>query len=40
VSGATNDQLPLDEILVGDCAEVMKSLPDESVDLVFRGPAL
>jgi modification methylase len=38
VSGPTKDQLPLDQILQGDCAEVMKSLPDASVDLVFADP--
>ena len=38
MSGAANDKLPFDEILVGDCADVMKSLPDASVDLVFADP--
>ncbi len=36
--GATQAQLPIDQILVGDCADVMKSLPDNSVDLVFADP--
>ena len=30
--------LPLDAILHGDCVEVMKGLPDNSVDLVFADP--
>ncbi|MFA5122562.1 site-specific DNA-methyltransferase [Zavarzinia sp.] len=31
-------ELPLDQILVGDCIELMRSLPDKSVDLVFADP--
>ncbi|WP_212522973.1 site-specific DNA-methyltransferase [Actibacterium sp. MT2.3-13A] len=30
--------LPLNEILAGDCVEVMNSLPENSVDLVFADP--
>ena len=30
--------LPVDQILEGECVEVMKSLPDESIDLVFADP--
>ncbi len=30
--------LPLDQILEGDCLEVLKGLPDNSVDLVFADP--
>lgn len=30
--------LPLDQILLGDCIELMRSLPDKSVDLVFADP--
>jgi modification methylase len=30
--------LPLDEILVGDCIELMRALPASSVDLVFADP--
>jgi len=30
--------LPLDEILAGDCVEVMDSLPEASVDLIFADP--
>ena len=30
--------LPLDEILPGDCIEVMNGLPESSVDLVFADP--
>jgi modification methylase len=31
-------QLPRDEILVGDCVEMLNSLPANSVDLVFADP--
>lgn len=31
-------ELRIDRILEGECVEVMKSLPDESVDLVFADP--
>lgn len=30
--------LPLDQILVGDCVDLMNSLPEGSVDLVFADP--
>nr|WP_066704665.1 site-specific DNA-methyltransferase [Celeribacter ethanolicus] len=30
--------LPLNEILSGDCIEVMNALPEESVDLIFADP--
>ncbi|MEL7099266.1 MAG: site-specific DNA-methyltransferase [Pseudomonadota bacterium] len=30
--------LPLNDILAGDCIEVMRSLPAESVDLIFADP--
>ena len=30
--------LPLDQILAGDCIEVLNSLPEKSVDLVFADP--
>ncbi len=30
--------LPLDQILAGDCIEVMNSLPEKSIDLVFADP--
>ncbi|MBN2149156.1 MAG: site-specific DNA-methyltransferase [Anaerolineales bacterium] len=30
--------LPLDQILQGDCVEVLNSLPEKSVDLVFADP--
>ncbi|MAP49363.1 MAG: site-specific DNA-methyltransferase [Oceanicaulis sp.] len=33
-----NNKIPVDTILEGDCAEVMKTLPDESVDLIFADP--
>lgn len=31
-------ELPLDQVLVGDCIELMRGLPDKSVDLVFADP--
>jgi len=31
-------ELPLDRILPGDCAEVLETFPPESVDLVFADP--
>ncbi|MEL6678365.1 MAG: site-specific DNA-methyltransferase [Pseudomonadota bacterium] len=30
--------LPLDSVLAGDCVEVLRSLPDASIDLVFADP--
>jgi modification methylase len=30
--------LPIDKILQGDCIEVMKSLPEHSIDLIFADP--
>lgn len=30
--------LPLNQILQGDCIEVLKSIPDNSVDLIFADP--
>ncbi|MDB2549074.1 site-specific DNA-methyltransferase, partial [Paracoccaceae bacterium] len=30
--------LPLNQILAGDCIDVMNSLPEGSVDLIFADP--
>lgn len=30
--------LPLDQVLAGDCLEILATLPDESVDLIFADP--
>ena len=30
--------LPLNEVLAGDCIEVMRDLPDASIDLIFADP--
>ena len=30
--------LPLDQVIQGDCIQVMKALPDKSVDLIFADP--
>jgi modification methylase len=35
---AARDPLPRDQILPGDCLEVLESLPEASVDLVFADP--
>ncbi len=36
---AKNDaNLPLDQVLVGDCRQVLSELPENSVDLVFADP--
>lgn len=32
------DQLPLNEILYGDCVDVLNSLPENFVDLIFADP--
>ena len=32
------DRLPLDQVLLGDCVDVLQGLPAESVDLVFADP--
>jgi modification methylase len=34
----SDKNLPLDNILVGDCVEIMNSLPEKSVDLIFADP--
>ena len=36
VKGA--EALPLNEILAGDCVDVMNGLPKGSVDLIFADP--
>ena len=35
---AAADTLPLNTIIDGDCIEVMNSLPECSVDLIFADP--
>ena len=37
-TGFPADDLPLGQILPGDCIEAMRTLPDASVDLVFADP--
>lgn len=32
------DSLPLNQIIHGDCVEVLKTLPEQSVDLIFADP--
>jgi len=34
----TARQLPLDSILQGDCLEILDTLPEQSVDLIFADP--
>ena len=38
VAIAPKHDLPLGQILDGDCVEAMRRLPDNSVDLVFADP--
>ena len=35
---AKTSELPLNQILKGDCIDVLKTLPDNSVDMVFADP--
>ena len=35
---AVTQQMPLDLILIGDCLQVLPTLPEKSVDLVFADP--
>ncbi|WP_127106173.1 site-specific DNA-methyltransferase [Pararhodobacter zhoushanensis] len=35
---AAAEKLPLDQILAGDCIDIMNSLPEGSVDLIFADP--
>ena len=32
------DALPLDQILQGDCLEILEQLPENSIDLIFADP--
>ena len=34
----TTQALPLDQVLLGDCIELMKTLPAKSVDMIFADP--
>ena len=34
----SEQQLPLDQILSGDCTEVLAALPERSIDLIFADP--
>ena len=38
VKGA--DALPLNQILAGDCVDVMNSLPAGTIDLIFADPTI
>ena len=33
-----NGNLPLDQVLVGDCRDILAELPEESIDLIFADP--
>jgi len=33
-----SDPLPLNQIIHGDCVEVMRSFPAKSIDLLFAEP--
>ena len=32
------DKLPLDQVLVGDCRQILTELPENSIDLIFADP--
>ena len=32
------NRLPLDQLILGDCTEVLEALPEKSVDLIFADP--
>ncbi len=34
----TSTRLPIDKIILGDCIEVLETLPQDSVDLIFADP--
>jgi len=34
----SENKLPLDQILQGDCVEILNSLPEKSIDLIFADP--
>ncbi len=34
----SKDNLPLDRLIQGDCFEVLKNLPEKSIDLIFADP--
>jgi modification methylase len=34
----TDDQIPLDQIIMGDCLRVLKTIPEKTADLVFADP--
>ncbi len=34
----SNESLPLDQVLVGDCRDILADLPAESIDLIFADP--
>lgn len=36
--GGVRAQLPLNQILMGDCIDLMNSLPEKSVDVIFADP--
>ncbi|MGQ9501847.1 MAG: DNA methyltransferase, partial [Anaerolineae bacterium] len=31
-------QLPMDQVVLGDCVEVLEQLPPNSIDLIFADP--
>ena len=37
-NGTAPDGLPLNTIIDGDCIDVMNTLPEKSVDLIFADP--
>ncbi|MEM7616726.1 MAG: site-specific DNA-methyltransferase, partial [Pseudomonadota bacterium] len=37
-TGQAARALPLNQIVAGDCIEVMEALPESSIDLIFADP--
>ncbi len=37
-AGVESTPLPVDQVLAGDCIQVMQGLPAESIDLIFADP--
>jgi len=36
--GNQNNNLPLDQVLIGDCRQILSGLPENSIDLIFADP--
>lgn len=38
IMGNQNNNLPLDQVLIGDCRQILSGLPENSIDLIFADP--